>query len=146
MAFVGFLFAYAWFVVAVVAMVLWLRERRLHRSPPADPPAPPPPAPDPVASFLRGLEVHLRRLADARDEHRDIAGLLDALRRDHRIEPVEEGEAVAHFSDDLLQRYTLGEPLGDDKAVRVWEPYWRRGDEVLFKGTLRRPEGAGADE
>lgn len=131
---------------------LWFWERFLRPKESSRPPTKAPPRPShrsapsqaPVVDVLSELEPHLRRLHEGRAEHEAIGGLLAALRTSFDIEPVIE--EVGPYSDTLLGRYTLGEPVGPERAVRVWEPYWRRGDAVLFKGTLRQSESGVNDK
>ena len=66
----------------------------------------------------------------------EITRDLAMLETNHAI--VEVDESIETFSDTLLARYRLGEPLEPGVRIQVWDRCWTRGDEVLFRGTLRR--------
>lgn len=96
-----------------------------------------------VTDFLRTLEPYLRRIASIPSPDPEVASFLNSLRVDHGIRAVTE--EVSAFSDHLLERYQLGEPLGEHRTVVVWERHWVMGDKLLFKGTLRAADRQATD-
>lgn len=85
--------------------------------------------------FLKSVEVQLRRLSAMKNKPKEVENFLRSLEREHGIAEVDESIDV--FTDDLVNRYRLDESLGPDRVVCVWEPYWKKNDTILFKGTLR---------
>lgn len=90
-------------------------------------------SPQLVADF----EPHLRQLVAISPRPQAIHSLLAMLDVNYGIRELQDSVTV--FSSRLLWRYRLGEAVSDGEPVQVWETCWLKGNDTLFKGTLRRP-------